>query len=495
MKNNKIRSAPPKASAMIETLRGLGYSTGAALADIIDNSISANATTINLKFIWNGSNSAILITDDGNGMTDSGLERAMSLGAINPNANRDDGDLGRYGLGLKSASFSQCRRLTVASIKDSITSCLRWDLDYLATTADGGWYLLEGADIRSGELIKNNLPAVHGTVVLWEILDRIVTLGFTSQEFLDLIEKVDQTLGMIFHRFLYGTSPKLKIFINDVPVRAWDPFMSNNSFTMTSPEVSLQTPAGVVKVRGYVLPHKDQLTSEEYEKNGGPEGWNSQQGFYIYRNNRLLVSGGWLGLGTRRSWTREESHRLARISVDITNSSDSDADWKIDIRKSIARPPVSIRPMLVRFAEDIRFKARRVFAHRGAYNMNNPREEIHNAWRSETFKGGIRYRVDLEHPAIKSIIESAGVMKPQIKALLRIIEETVPVQKIWLDTAEAKETPRTGFAEQSSESIIEVLSAVYEDLTIRRGMSSEAAKKTLLSSEPFNHYPTLISNL
>ena len=129
MKNNMIRSAPPKASAMIETLRGLGYSTGAALADIIDNSISANATTINLKFIWNGSNSAILITDDGNGMTDSGLERAMSLGAINPNANRDDGDLGRYGLGLKSASFSQCRRLTVASIKDSITSCLRWDLD------------------------------------------------------------------------------------------------------------------------------------------------------------------------------------------------------------------------------------------------------------------------------------------------------------------------------------------------------------------------------
>jgi len=495
MNSIKVRSAPPKASAMIETLRGLGYSTGAALADIIDNSISANATTIDLKFIWEETNSAILIIDDGNGMSDSGLERAMSLGAINPNADRDDDDLGRYGLGLKSASFSQCRRLTVGSIKNSVSSCLRWDLDYLASTADGGWYLLEGTDPRSGDLIQNNLPVIHGTVVLWEVLDRIVTLGFTNQEYLDLIEKVDQTLGMIFHRYLVGVNPRLRIFINGVPVKAWDPFMSNNSFTMTSPEVPIQTATGIVKVRGYVLPHKDQLSSEEYEKSGGPEGWNSQQGFYIYRNNRLLVSGGWLGLGSRRSWTREESHRLARISVDITSSSDSDTDWKIDIRKSIARPPVSIRPMLVRFAEDIRFKARRVFAHRGAYNITNPREEIHNAWRSETFKGGIRYRVDLEHPAIKSIIESAGTMTPQIKALLRIIEETVPVQRIWLDTAEAKETPRTGFAEQPSESIMEVLSAVYEDLTIRRGMSSEAAKKTLLSSEPFNHYPNLISNL
>ena len=168
-------------------------------------------------------------------------------------------------------------------------------------------------------------------------------------------------------------------------------------------------------------------------------------------------------------------------------------DWKIDIRKSIARPPIVIRPMLIKISEDIRAKARRVFANRGVYNK--VKEEIHTAWRSETFKGGIRYRVDLNHPAIKSLIESAGSIAPQIKALLRIIEETVPVQKIWLDTAEAKETPRTGFAEQNPESIIEVLSAVYEDLTLRRGMSVELAKKTLLSSEPFNHYPNLISSL
>lgn len=493
MQINKFRSAPPNASAMIETLRGLGYSTGAALADIIDNSISAGAKNISLKFIWNDLGSSILVIDDGDGMNDAELELAMRLGDKNPTSQRKPNDLGRFGIGLKSASFSQCRRLTVGSTKNGVLSCLRWDLDYLANNADGGWHLLEGADPSSSGLIVENMPTTHGTVVLWEVMDRIVTPGFSEQEYLDLIEKVDQTLGMIFHRFIEGSHPRLKLTINDVPVKPWDPFMSNNSFTMASPEVPYKTPSGIVKIRGYVLPHNDQLTAEEYERWGGPDGWNSQQGFYVYRNDRLLVSGGWLGLGGRRAWTREESHRLARISVDITNT--SDIDWKIDIRKSIARPPLSIRPLLIKIAEDTRAKARRVFAHRGLYNKSTPKEEIHNAWRSEVFKGGIRYRIDTDHPAIKSIMESSGELSPQIKALLRIIEETVPVQKIWLDTAEAKETPRTAFAEQPSESVVEVLTAVFEDLTLRRGMSSELAKKTLLSSEPFNHYPNLISNL
>jgi hypothetical protein len=493
MQSNKFRSAPPNSSAMIETLRGLGYSTGAALADIIDNSISARAKNICLKFIWRGAESSVLVVDDGDGMNDAELESAMRLGDKNPTSQRNPNDLGRFGIGLKSASFSQCRRLTVGSMKDGLVSCLRWDLDYLANNSDGGWHLLEGADPRTGSLIVENMPTPKGTVVLWEAMDRIVTPGFTEQEYLDLIDKVEQTLGMIFHRFIEGSNPRLRLTINDVPVKPWDPFMSNNSFTMASPEVPFKTTSGVVKIRGYVLPHNDQLTDEEYERWGGPDGWNSQQGFYVYRNDRLLVSGGWLGLGGRRAWTREESHRLARISIEITNT--SDVDWKIDIRKSIARPPLSVRPMLIKIAEDTRAKARRVFAHRGLYNKNTSKEVIHNAWRSEVFKGGIRYRIDTEHPAIKSIIESSGELSPQIKALLRIIEETVPVQKIWLDTAEAKETPRTAFAEQPSESVVEVLTAVFEDLTIRRGMSKELAKNTLLSSEPFNHYPNLISNL
>jgi Histidine kinase-, DNA gyrase B-, and HSP90-like ATPase len=141
---SKTRSAPPHAMAMLESLRGLGYSTGAALADIIDNSISAGADEVRLDFVWDGPSSRITVLDNGRGMSDADLESAMRLGDKNPLDVRLPHDLGRFGMGLKTASFSQCRRLTVASVKGVVRSCLRWDLDELAANPDGGWLLFEG---------------------------------------------------------------------------------------------------------------------------------------------------------------------------------------------------------------------------------------------------------------------------------------------------------------------------------------------------------------
>ena len=133
------RLAPPKASAMMEALRGLGYSTATALADIVDNSISAGASEVRLHFDWDGYDSRISILDNGRGMSDSELEAAMTLGTINPLDKRAHTDLGRFGLGLKTASFSQCRSLTVASKREGgPLVCLRWDLDAIASDPEGG---------------------------------------------------------------------------------------------------------------------------------------------------------------------------------------------------------------------------------------------------------------------------------------------------------------------------------------------------------------------
>lgn len=126
---SRSRNVPPKASAMIEALRGLGYTSGSALADLIDNSISARATDVAISFFWNGPASRITVLDNGDGMDDTELERAMRLGERSPLDTRIATDLGRFGLGLKTASFSQCRRLTVASKKVAEIHCLRWDLD------------------------------------------------------------------------------------------------------------------------------------------------------------------------------------------------------------------------------------------------------------------------------------------------------------------------------------------------------------------------------
>ena len=194
------RNVPPKASAMIETLRGLGYTTASALADLIDNSIAANASLVSVVFSWRGSTSTITVLDNGEGMSDHQLERAMRLGERNPLDKRAPHDLGRFGIGLKTASFSQCRRLTVATHKDATTSCLLWDLDVLAASEDGGWHLLEGAAPGSTHLVDRLRSA--GTLVAWEALDRIITPGATEQDFLDLIDRVEQHLAMVFHRFL-----------------------------------------------------------------------------------------------------------------------------------------------------------------------------------------------------------------------------------------------------------------------------------------------------
>ena len=186
---------------MIESLRGLGYSTSTALADIIDNSISANACEVDIRFEWNDGDGYIHVLDNGDGMDDPALEDAMQLGAKNPLEERSAHDLGRFGLGLKTASFSQARRLTVSSKArgGNETACLRWDLDLLAAPGDEGWHLFEGPDPLSVSRMSPLSDHDHGTLVLWERLDRIITSGFTVQDFLDLQDEV-------------GTSPS-----NDIP--------------------------------------------------------------------------------------------------------------------------------------------------------------------------------------------------------------------------------------------------------------------------------------
>ena len=145
---------------MVESLRGLGYSTATALADIVDNSIAADATIVDLQFEWDDARSWISVLDNGRGMNAAELDSAMRLGELNPLEARASTDLGRFGLGLKTASFSQARRLTVASRKiGGDVECLRWDLDLLANPDDEGWHLYEGPDPSSRDLLN---PILEG---------------------------------------------------------------------------------------------------------------------------------------------------------------------------------------------------------------------------------------------------------------------------------------------------------------------------------------------
>lgn len=491
---NRTRSAPPRASGTIEALRGLGYTTEAAIADLVDNSIAAGATEVCIDFHWLDGDSWITLLDDGRGMSDPELDAAMRLADVSPIATRSPSDLGRFGMGLKTASFSQARRLTVASRKNGQSSCLRWDLDFLAKEEDGGWYLLEGPAEGSEQRLEPLQDMEHGTMVLWEVLDRVVPSGFSECDFLDLIDKVERHLAMVFHRFLDGSGPFIDLRINGESVKPWDPFLSWHSVTWKSPDVPIGAADWMIRAQGFVLPHRDRLTDREYEKAGGPRGWSSQQGFYVYRGRRLLVAGSWLALGRGRSWTSDESHRLARIRLDMPNA--FDAEWKIDIRKSSAHPPLRVREQLTRLAEDVRDRARRVFIHRASSNTSLGRDtSVVPAWTSEDETTGRRYRVNRSHPAVASLLAEPGHTSGRVEAMLRVLEETIPVQRIWLDTAESGEQPEGGFAGEPDSSLIEVLSVCYRNLVLRKGLSPDAARKQLLATEPFDLYPGLVNQL
>lgn len=481
---------------MLESLRGLGYTTATALADIIDNSISAGATEVGLHFDWNGPDSRIWICDNGSGMNDAELETAMRLGARDPRAGRRADDLGRFGMGLKTASFSQARRLTVASrrVGEGVV-CLRWDLDRLDESEAEGWSLFEGPHPGSEDTFVPLYQMAQGTIVLWEVMDRVVTEGFTAKDMIDLADLTERHLAMTFHRLIKDPAG-LTLKINGTRTTPWDPFMTGHpGKALESPEYRLLHTTGVL-VQAHVLPHRDLLKPSEAEVAAGPAGWSSQQGFYIYRNRRLLVAGGWLGLGERgRAWTRDEPHRLARIRLDIPNS--ADAEWKINILKSTASAPLRLRAQLQRIAAETRERARLVFAHRGRVlpSVSGKASGMPDLWNTVKTRTGTTYRISREHDLVASLFDRAGPLKADIQALLRMIEETVPVQRIWLDTAEDRDTPTTGFAAAADDDVRAPLTALFRALVMHSGLTEEEAKERLLRTHPFERYPALVAEL
>jgi len=253
-----------------------------------------------------------------------------------------------------------------------------------------------------------------------------------------------------------------------------------------------------IEIECHVLPHKDRLTAQELKIAEGPNGWIAQQGFYVYRNERLIVAGSWLGLKSsdsqRKAWVKDEIHKLARIRLDIPNTMDK--EWEIDIRKAVARPPVYLRKWLASHAENTRNRARKVFINRGQITQTTiDKTEVKQAWKAEHSKNGMRYKIDLDHPVINSVLNKSENLLPELKLMLRVIEETVPVQRIWLDTAENKEAPLTGFSGESSEAILDILKTLYQNMVEIKGISPEEAKISLRTTEPFNKYPNLISTL
>jgi hypothetical protein len=345
----RVEAVVPAAARTISSLRDVGYELPQAVADLVDNSVAAQATRVSVDLHFEGEKSWVRISDNGTGMDTPTLTESLRYGTEREYSNDD---LGKFGFGLKTASTSQCRRVTVASRRSLVRARIEaraLDLDHIQRT--NRWEILVVDPEDRPAYLTEPLQTTTGTVVLWENLDRILDYedpwgGWARRKLLSAAESIAQHLGMVFHRFLAGEvrGHKLEMQVNGSQVDPWDPFCRDEHATVALPEhdfaVASESGIGIVHVRPYVLPDKSEFSDPAaWQRASGPLKWNRQQGLYIYRANRLIQWGGW-----SRMRTIDEHTKLARVAVDFMPN--LDAAFGINISKAIVKLPEDLHEEL-----------------------------------------------------------------------------------------------------------------------------------------------------
>lgn len=420
---------PPRASALSQSMRDLGYSLETAIADIIDNSITAEASVVDVWCDASEEHPTLAIVDNGRGMDETTLVEAMRYGSRNPRDQRDASDLGRFGLGMKTASFSQCRKLTVVSRQARATAAAEWDLDRLAEDA---WKigLLDEREVRA--LPWLDTLGERGTMVLWRKLDRMSEQKSGSSGSALLNEKLarlDQHLSLVFHRFLpsrAGVSGRLSIRINGHPLQGFDPFCRGNKATQHLPQQHVTIKGHRVPIQAYVLPHHSMLSRTEYDFYRSRSDFISNQGAYVYRNDRLMAWGDWF-----RMMPKGETTKLARVEIDFP--AELDEEWTIDIKKSRAHPPVEVREQLKQIIGRIAEQSRAPYERRGRRLLER---ENHPVWQRIVEGGRVKYLPSSEHPVIAGFRRRlSNEQKNQFDSVLEMIGSALPLDALQSDLA------------------------------------------------------------
>lgn len=471
----KSISLPPYAPILMESTRAIGYSIESAIADIIDNSVSANSSRVDIDFFPIGE-AYISILDNGWGMSSDEITNAMQYGSKSPHEVRDVTDLGRYGLGLKTASLSQCRKLTVVSKKGGEISGRQWDLDHIIEEEDWSLNILEEKDMSCLPSIDKLNEEKSGTLVIWQNLDKFsigesdITLAFSKK-----IELVRDHLALVFHRYLNGELglQRLNIRINDRPIIGKDPFLVKKSTQLMDDEIITVHNQKVV-IKPFILPHISKLSEKELKELGGKEGLRRNQGFYVYRNKRMLIWGTWF-----RLMRKGDLSKLARVMVDIPNSLDD--LWTLDIKKSTAVPPEEVRINLSNVINKITDGSKRTWTYRGKKEQSD--SSIHLWNRITTRDDAILYVINRDYPLVDGIIAVYPQLKIQMDTLLSQIESTLPLNSLFMDLTNDEKIANETIYNDST--IINLLRSI---LTSYDSETSQTMVENLLLADPFCEY-------
>ncbi|HMQ69807.1 MAG TPA: ATP-binding protein [Ignavibacteria bacterium] len=472
----------PEPESLLQSARSFGYTVETAISDLIDNSITANASEIKISYGIDRYSSFVRVEDNGKGMNEKELLNAMKFGSFNPLNDRHENDLGRFGLGLKTASFSQCRRLTVKTrTKPGKEFVKCWDLDFVATKKD--WILLRScADTNSEKNLGEFSDEGSGTIVLWEKLDRLVESGEVKSDkehFYRKFENVRKHLGLIFHRFIEDDSVSISVL--EDKLEQINPFNVSLEFPSTElPEEQLSINRQHIEIQPFILPHESKLSGEERINLEITKGWTEHQGIYLYRNKRLIADGTWLDLDFRK----KESQRLCRIRIDIPNTLDT--EWQIDVKKASAKIPDVIRKRIKTICFTSIDKAIKVYTHRGAYiKRKGEKKEIVYLWKAKQKKGKRFYEINNEHPIYQLISEYLENDAYIFNDYIKLIGESLPINFIVSDFSDPTMIMKDFFEGSKGE-----LKTIYKntiEALIDAGVSEKDAIEKVKHLECFQH--------
>ena len=493
---SKDRKHIPKASTLMGSLRSMGYSFESAVADVIDNSISAHAQNIRILFPSTPLDElAIGILDDGDGMKGDVLFEAMRYGSLSAEEERSEDDLGRFGMGMKSASLSQCRCLTVISFDGETLNGFKWDYNHILMTQDWMIQELEKNEIDELPYIERLKKQDKGTLVLWQDFD-VISNSSGGQVYSTLVElrsTLENTLALIYHRYLTGLGMQhLHIYINELGIKPQDPFLEQHPKTTVKKEIELDIKDSngierIIKIRPFILPFATELREKDKQLIGGIENLRAKQGFYVYRNKRLIIWGTWFGMKQRSELTKN-----TRIRVDIPNTLDD--IWSIDIKKQQASIPKQILQRLKKAVDEALDFSVRQQTYRGRTEKVN--DKIDYIWdrkrgRNNTFF----YLINRESNLFKFIREKMTEEDYNyLEILLTEIEKNLPIQQLYIDKSnESIATPEE--TDDRLDDLYQIAITLASTMMNIRSDGWEAIINDLMNSEPWCKYPSIKDKL
>ena len=482
-----INLSPP-ASSLIESIRSIGYSFESAVADIVDNSISAKASLININLNINLVNDlTVEIVDNGMGMSPTRLREAMALGG-KPGINRGENDLGRFGLGLKTASFSQATVLTVVSnTKEHGMTGIQWDLNQVIK--NNTWDANQLNENECQEFIKeNNLGKFEsGTLVKWTNCDRLVQGLHDRNELSGLInryiDELKKKLSLTFHKYLEKS--KFNLSVNGSLLKPMDPFAIKGGINLAHSQILFKEEKYIdgskINISGYLLPHISRMGGIEREKQISINGEHTAaQGLYLYRLDRLISYGGW-----QQIIRSTEANKLARIEICFDN--EADHLWQLDIKKSTATLPIALRSRIRDLIRGVSHRSNEVFMRRVRMKKTNP----NSVWERIYDKNSntITYKIDKNHPIIDKLVSEVGERGDYLNDLLVFIENTLPVDFISNDLVAGE-----GLVSRSNQEINDQISELSE-IVSNAGLSYEVFKETIIGCGMYKLNPNELDNI